>query len=57
MYYQIFGQFQKQLGQLDKWLSAAETYAQSRSFDPNVFVGLRLFAMQYEEALEPSDFL
>ena|SRR5688572_23962834 len=47
MYHQIFGQFQKQLGQLDKWLSAAESYAQSRAFDPNVFVGLRLAPDQF----------
>jgi uncharacterized protein len=47
MYYQIFGQFQKSLGQLDKWLDAAAAYAQSRSFDPNVFVGLRLAPDQF----------
>jgi uncharacterized protein len=47
MYYQLFGQFRKSLGQLDKWLDAAAVYAQSRSFDPNVFVGLRLAPDQF----------
>jgi len=47
MYYETFGQFKKSLGQLDKWLEAAATFAQSRSFDPNVFVGLRLAPDQF----------
>jgi uncharacterized protein len=47
MYYEIFGQFKKQLAQLDKWLDAATTFAQSRSFDPNVFAGLRLAPDQF----------
>lgn len=47
MYHQIFGQYQKSLAQLDKWLTAAESYAQSRSFDPNVFLGLRLAPDQF----------
>ena len=47
MYYEIFGQFKKSLGQLDKWLDAATAFAQSRSFDPNVFVGLRLAPDQF----------
>ena len=47
MYYEIFGQFKKSLGQLDKWLDAATTFAQSRSFDPNVFMGLRLAPDQF----------
>ncbi len=47
MYYELFGQFKKSLGQLDKWLEAAATHAQSRSFDPNVFVGLRLAPDQF----------
>src|SRR4030095_506906 len=42
MYDVIFGQFKKQLGQMDKWLEAAAAFAKSKSFDPNVFVGLRL---------------
>jgi hypothetical protein len=47
MYYETFGQFKKSLGQLDKWLDAAASFAQSRSFDPNVFAGLRLAPDQF----------
>jgi hypothetical protein len=47
MYYEIFGQFKKSLGQLDKWLDAAATFALTRSFDANVFVGLRLAPDQF----------
>ncbi len=47
MYYEIFGQFKNSLGQLDKWLEAAATFAQSRSFDSNLFVGLRLAPDQF----------
>jgi hypothetical protein len=47
MYYPIFGQIKKMLGQLDKWLDAAEAYAKSKSFDPDVFVGLRLAPDQF----------
>lgn len=47
MYFETIGQMKKQLGQLDKWLEAAATYAQSRSFDPNVFVGMRLAPDQF----------
>ena len=32
----------KMLGQLDKWLETATSFAQSKSFDPNVFLSLRL---------------
>jgi uncharacterized protein len=47
MYHEIFGQFKKSLGQLDKWLEAAAAFAKARSFDPNVFVGLRLAPDQF----------
>jgi len=47
MYPDIFVQFKKQLGQLDKWLVAASEYAKSRSFDPNVFLTLRLAPDQF----------
>ena len=58
MYYETLGQMKKMLGQLDKWLEAATAYAQSKSFDPNVFVGLRLapdqfaFARQVQSACD-----
>lgn len=47
MYYATFGQMKKMLGQLDKWLEAAEAFAKATSFDPNVFVGLRLAPDQF----------
>lgn len=42
MYTEIFNQFKKQLGQLDKWLSTATEYAKAKNFDPDVFATLRL---------------
>jgi len=47
MYYEFFRQFQKSLGQVDKWLEAATTFASARSFDPDVFLGLRLAPDQF----------
>jgi hypothetical protein len=47
MHYETFAQFKKMLGQLDKWLDAAESFAKTRAFDPNVFVGLRLAPDQF----------
>lgn len=47
MYYEIIGQMKKQLGQLDKWLETAATHAETKKFDPNVFVTLRLAPDQF----------
>ena len=47
MYYAIFSQMKKQLGQLDTWLDAAAADAKAKSFDPNVFLGLRLAPDQF----------
>ena len=47
MYYETFGQMKKHLGQLDKWLEAAAEFAKTKSFDPNVFLGLRLAPDQF----------
>jgi hypothetical protein len=47
MYYATFGQMKKTLGQLDKWLQAAAAFAQTRSFEPKVFLGLRLAPDQF----------
>jgi hypothetical protein len=47
MYYETFRQMKKQLGQLDKWLEAAGAYAKEKSFEPNVFLGLRLAPDQF----------
>jgi uncharacterized protein len=47
MYYETVNQMKKQLGQLDRWLTAAADHAKSKSFEPNVFVGLRLAPDQF----------
>ncbi len=47
MYHRLFQQFEKSLGQLDKWLEAAGAVAKAKSFDPNVFLGLRLAPDQF----------
>ncbi len=47
MYTEIFNQFKKQLGQLDKWLGTAAEYAKSKNFDPDVFATLRLAPDQF----------
>lgn len=47
MYHEIFGQMKKQLGQMDKWFDAATTFAQSKSFDPNLFLDFRLSPDQF----------
>jgi len=47
MYYETLGQMKRMLGQLDKWLTTAAAHAQKKSFDPNVFLGLRLAPDQF----------
>jgi uncharacterized protein len=47
MYYRTFSQFKKHLGQLDKWLESAAAFAQTKAFDPNVFLGLRFAPDQF----------
>lgn len=47
MYYESFGQMKKMLGQLDTWLEKAAAHAQAKSFDPDVFVTLRLASDQF----------
>jgi len=47
MFHDIFRQMKKQLGQLDKWLEAAEASAKARSFDPNLFLAFRLSPDQF----------
>jgi hypothetical protein len=47
MYLEAVGQMKKQLGQLDAWLQAAAKFAQAKSFDPDVFIGLRLAPDQF----------
>jgi hypothetical protein len=47
MYYQTVRQMKKILGQLDQWLESAATFAKTKSFDPNVVLGLRLAPDQF----------
>lgn len=47
MYYAIFGQMKKQLGQLDTWLEKTTEFAKTKSFDPNVFADFRLAPDQF----------
>jgi hypothetical protein len=47
MYYEIFGQMKKTLGQLEKWLETAAAFAPSKSFDPNVLLVSRLAPDQF----------
>jgi hypothetical protein len=47
MHYPMIRQMNKQLLQLDKWLVAATSFAQTKAFDPNVFLGLRLAPDQF----------
>ena len=34
MYYEMFRQMKKMLGQMDKWLDTASAHAKAKSFDP-----------------------
>jgi hypothetical protein len=47
MYYETLCQMKKMLGQLDKWLDTAAAFAQSKSFDPNLFLAFRLAPDQF----------
>lgn len=47
MYIETLHQMKKILGQLDKWLDAAATFAVSKSFDPNLYLGFRLAPDQF----------
>lgn len=47
MYIDILRQMQKQLGQADKWLEAAAAHADTKKFDSNVFLTLRLAPDQF----------
>ncbi|HTA91261.1 MAG TPA: DUF1993 domain-containing protein [Polyangiaceae bacterium] len=47
MYYESFMQMKKMLGQLEKWLDAADAYAKEKSFDPNSFLNFRLAPDQF----------
>jgi uncharacterized protein len=47
MYFETLGQFKKTLAQLDKWLEAAAAHATTKSFDPSVYLSLRLAPDQF----------
>ncbi len=47
MYYPIFLQMKKTLGQMDSWLVAASTFAKERSFDATQFFEFRLAPDQF----------
>ncbi len=47
MYFEMFGQIKKTLAQVDKWLEAAGAHATAKSFDPVVFMNLRLAPDQF----------
>jgi hypothetical protein len=47
MYYESMLQLKKMLGQVDKWLDAAEAHAKEKSFDANLFLGFRLAPDQF----------
>lgn len=47
MYYPVLCQMKKQLSQLDAWFDAATAFAQSKSFDPDLFLGFRLAPDQF----------
>ena len=47
MHEAMFRQMRKQLGQLDKWLEMAKTYAESKSMDPKAFLEMRLAPDQF----------
>ena len=47
MYFEMIGQMKKTLVQLEQWLAAAGAHATAKSFDPNVFLGLRLAPDQF----------
>ena len=47
MFYPFHCQMKKMLGQLEKWLDAAEAHAKAKAFDPNVLVESRLAPDQF----------
>jgi len=47
MYFAIVRQMHKHLGQLDTWLAAAQAFAQSKPFDAQNYMALRLAPAQF----------
>lgn len=47
MFFETLGQVKKTLNQLDKWLELAAAHATAKSFDPSVYLTLRLAPDQF----------
>jgi hypothetical protein len=47
MYHEMFLQFRKMLGQIDRWLDVAVAHAERKPFDPKVYLTLRLAPDQF----------
>jgi hypothetical protein len=47
MFYETFKQMKRTLGQMDTWLEAGNAFAQKKSFDPTVLLGMRLAPDQF----------
>jgi hypothetical protein len=47
MFFETIRQMKKMLGQVDKWLEAAAAFAETKKFDPKVYLTLRLAPDQF----------
>jgi len=47
MYFQMFGEMKKVLGQMTTWLDAAEAHAKAKSFEASTILGFRLAPDQF----------
>jgi hypothetical protein len=47
MYYAMICQMKKQLGQVDRWLQLATGFAETKKFDPDLYLSLRLAPDQF----------
>jgi uncharacterized protein len=47
MYFEIYGEMRKLLGQLEKWLDASIAFAKGKSFEPNTLLQARLAPDQF----------
>lgn len=63
MYFELIGQFKKQLGQIGHWLDLATTHARAEGVDPDTFLDLKLapdqfaFARQVQIACDTAKFV
>lgn len=63
MYFELIGQFKKQLGQIGHWLDLATAHARTEGVDPDTFVDLKLapdqfaFARQVQIACDTAKFV